>query len=164
MAETLGSLVDKLTIKSLREFHIGEMLKKKKAKFPAKELKKKLGTLKVQKEALFVEIDEMISSALAAGSVSRDEKLKLYNNPGIIGKVGKVTTIAKAIEGLAQKNIALWALEDEARREDVSLDYIGQIKKKIDVTNQHRNDFIDKIDELFEQAVFTTLSRRKKSR
>lgn len=154
MAETLGSLVDKLTIKSIREYHIQEMLDQKDTKFTAEELQEKLDLLRKQKQDAIVEINAYVGSALEnPDMILRDEKIKLYNARNIIGDIGNVSGLAEAIDGLAQKNLELWHLEDEARRTDVSLEYIGEIKKKIDPTNQRRNDFIDKIDEIFSAAV-----------
>jgi penicillin-binding protein-related factor A (putative recombinase) len=51
------------------------------------------------------------------------------------------------------KNLELWNLEDEARRKDVKLSYIGEIKRKIDLCNQQRNDYMDKIDELLAKKI-----------
>ena len=159
MAETLGSLVDKLTIKSIREFHIKDMLRSKKTKFPKSHLKEKLRILSKQKTLLLKEMEEFPGLVLKGELAAREEKLKLYNKPKDIGKIGKANTLSKAFEGLAKKNLELWNLEDEARREDCPLEYIGSIKRKIDLANQQRNDLIDKIDELLE----TKIERIKKS-
>ncbi|MDP8253126.1 MAG: DUF4254 domain-containing protein [Candidatus Kaelpia aquatica] len=153
MAETLGSLIDKLTIKSIREFYIKRMLQSKKAKFSKCQLKTKIEMLRKQKKFLLKEIEEFIAEASKGRVVLRDEKLKLYNKPHLIGKIGNIDSVSKAINGLTKKNLELWNLEDEARREDVSLSYIGSIKKKIDVTNQQRNDLIDRTDDLFDQKL-----------
>ncbi|MCG2710785.1 MAG: DUF4254 domain-containing protein [Candidatus Omnitrophica bacterium] len=161
MAETLGSLIDKLTIKSIREFHLAESLKAKKSKFSKTELKLKMNLLKKQKELQLKEIEEFINLALNSSITLREEKIKLYNKPEDIGRIGKNEKLSKAIEGLSRKNIELWHLEDEARRTDMPLSYIGKIKKKIDPTNQQRNDFIDKIDELFEKLITKAKAKRK---
>jgi hypothetical protein len=153
MAETLGSLVDKLTIKSLREFHLAKMMQKKGQKFTRKELSLKLALLVKQKKDLSAEIERFIEAALTNDIVLRDEKLKLYNKREVMGKILSTNRLSRAIEQLAQKNIELWHLEDEARREDVDLTFIGDIKTKIDKVNQQRNDSMDLIDELFEQYI-----------
>jgi hypothetical protein len=153
MAETLGSLVDKLTIKDIREFHIRQMISTKDDKFAGSELKSKLSVLMRQKKSLTREIDEYMAAAVRKGAGLKDEKLKLYNAPSDIGRIPDVKGLGEAISGLAQKNLELWHLEDEARRKDVGLDYIGGIKRKIDLANQQRNDFIDKIDELFDKKI-----------
>ncbi len=162
MAETLGSLIDKLTIKSIREFYLSKSLKAKKSKFPKQELKEKLKLLKKQKALQLQEIEDFINLALSKKITLREEKIKLYNKPEDIGRIGKNEKLSKAIEGLSRKNIELWHLEDEARRTDMPLSYIGKIKRKIDPTNQQRNDFIDKIDELFEKAILKKRKTKKK--
>lgn len=161
MAETLGSLVDKLSIKSIREFHIKRMLQSKKVKFSTRQLKDKLEILIKQKRSLLKEVEEFIISVSQGAIILKDEKLKLYNNPHLIGKIGNVNSISKAIDELTKKNLELWHLEDEARREDTSLSCIGSIKKKIDATNQQRNDLIDKIDELFGQKLIPLREKRR---
>ncbi|MBU1086593.1 MAG: DUF4254 domain-containing protein [Candidatus Omnitrophica bacterium] len=101
--------------------------------------------------------------ALNSKVILREEKIKLYNPLKDMNKIGSNPKLSQAIEGLSRKNIELWHLEDEARRTDVSLNFIGKIKKKIDPTNQQRNDFIDKIDELFEIEIKKiTKTKRKK--
>jgi len=150
MAETLGSLIDKLAIKSIRELYIRRMLKQRRPKFSKKSLKEKLKTLEKQKKSLRKEIEDFIVMAASKKIVVKDDKLKLYNNPDIIGKVKEIGSVSRGIEALTKKNLELWNLEDEARRKDVPLSYIGSIKRKIDIANQKRNDLIDKIDELFE--------------
>ncbi|MFH1459050.1 MAG: DUF4254 domain-containing protein [Candidatus Omnitrophota bacterium] len=153
MSETLGSLVDKLTIKSIREFYLKKSIQSKKSKFSQKELKSKMKLLKKQKLLLTKEIEQFIVLAFAEKVTLREEKLKLYNPLKDINRIGKNEKLSQAIEGLSRKNIELWHLEDEARRTDRPLSYIGEIKKKIDPINQQRNDFIDKIDELMEKIV-----------
>ncbi len=153
MAETLGSLVDKLTIKDIREFHLRQMMDGGDEKFSKKELEGKLAVLCSQKLDLAKEIDEFVVLASAGKVRLKDEKLKLYNPLKDMGRIAQTDRLGEAISGLAQKNLELWHLEDEARRNDLGLEYVGQIKRKIDLTNQQRNDFIDKIDELFEKRI-----------
>lgn len=158
MAETLGSLIDKLTIKDLREYHIREMLERSDAKFTKAELEEKLELLATQKQEMQAEIDAFIVLAMKGDIPVRDDKLKIYNKRDHMGNTGGTTRMSGAIEGLIQANTTLWHLEDEARREDVEIEYIGRIKQKIDITNQRRNDFIDLIDQLFEKKVNESLS------
>jgi len=153
MAETLGSLVDKLTIKDIREFFLGKMIAGKTSDFTSKELNNKLSILKEQKRSLKKEIDSFLLTSIKSKVVLRDEKLKLYNARKNIGCIPPTVLLGEAISGLALKNLELWNLEDEARRKDVKLNYIGEIKRKIDLCNQQRNDYIDKIDELFAKKI-----------
>lgn len=153
MAETLGSLVDKLTIKDIREFHIRQMIDCNDKKFSKKELEAKLAVLKAQKKELKIEIDGFVRSCIAKGCAAKDQKLKLYNAVKDMGRIAHTDSLGEAVSGLAMKNLELWHLEDEARRADVGLDYIGGIKKKIDRVNQQRNDYMDRIDELLEDRI-----------
>jgi hypothetical protein len=153
MAETLGSLVDKLTIKEIRVFHIAQMLEQKNRKFPRKDLEGKLAVLDKQMKALKTEIDRFVRDAVRTGVSVKDEKLKIYNAVKDIGRIPPTDKLGEAISGLARRNLALWHLEDEARRVDVGLEFIGGIKRKIDLVNQQRNDYIDKIDDLLEKMV-----------
>ena len=153
MAETLGSLVDKLSIKVIRGYFMTEMLQQKETKFPKSEIEEKLKRLQEQKDTLQEEIEDFVCAAAEGRVTLRDEKLKLYNKPEVMGKTAGLKTVAQAIEALTAKNLELWRLEDEARREDVPLSFIGEVKRKIDVTNQQRNDYIDRIDELLAQEI-----------
>ena len=154
MAETLGSLIDKLSIKAIREFYIKKMMRSKN-NFSKGLLKDKLEILKKQKKSLSVEIEQFIVTAHQRKGVIRDERLKLYNKPHLMNKIGKIDSLAQGVDALIKKNFQLWQLEDDARREGVSLSYIGGIKRKIDAANQQRNDLIDKIDELLGQKLIS---------
>ena len=153
MAETLGSLVDKLTIKDIRECHVRQMLNAGDKKFSRRALTGKLQILAAQKRGLVKAIDAFIVTACTGTVLLKDEKIKLYNALRDMGRIPRSKSLGGAISGLANKNLELRHLEDEARRTDVGLQYIGTIKRKIDVANQQRNDFIDKIDELFAEKL-----------
>lgn len=172
MAETLGSLIDKLTINYLRQHHLKGMLKspprvglrlspqrgptksgkrqKKMKDFSSPVLKKKLRLVQLQRQDLVQEINDFFMAAVKGKLKLREEKLKLYNAPEDMGRIPKLSSLGEAISYLAQKNLELWYLEDEARRKDVNLAYIGKIKLKINRANQQRNDLIDALDELLE--------------
>jgi hypothetical protein len=153
MAETLGSLIDKFTIKEIRQYHLKEMLKAKDKKFRADAIKAKISLLDGQIKVMAGEIDGFVRAAVKGKIRLRDEKLKIYNTIEDMNRIPQFAGIGPAISGLAQKNLELWHLEDEARRKDAGLDRIGRIKRKIDFANQQRNDLIDKIDELFEKKI-----------
>jgi hypothetical protein len=161
MAETLGSLIDKLSIKSIREFYIKKMMDSKNGDLSRTQLKEKLEILKKQKENLRVEIEKFVTAAGQGNVVLRDQKLKLYNKPHLIGKIGKISTLARGIDELTKKNFELWQLEDEARREGASLSDIGKVKRKIDAANQQRNDLMDKVDELLEEKLKVSAKKKK---
>ncbi len=152
MAETLGSLIDKLSIKNLRLWHIDEA--REEASLPDADLDKKRATVVEQQQDLIDEINGFVALALAGKiELRNDEKVKLYNDPAIVGKTGHLKGIGEATDALAMKNIKLWHLEDMARDKEASDRVIADVKRKIDVTNQQRNDMIDRIDVLFAQQV-----------
>ena len=150
MAETLGSLVDKLSIKCIREHFLKKMREEENKKFTNEEIDERLDLLVSQKEQLFGEVQDFIVLASEGKIPLREEKLKMYNKIEDVGKIGGADTVAKAIDGLVSKNLEIWNLEDQARREDVDAAFIGGIKRKIDPANQQRNDFIDRVDELLD--------------
>lgn len=140
MAETLGSLVDKLTIKNIRLNNLRK-----------KGSKKKIDIVQSQRKELIEEMNQFLARALKRKVKLKDEKVKLYKQPKVEGKI--LATLGALVDRLCQKNMQLWHLEDEARRSDVNDAYIGRIKRKIDITNLSRNDLIDRIDELLERKV-----------
>lgn len=146
MAETLGSLVDKLSIKNLRIWHMDEA-----KEMEGYEEKRKLA--KKQSERLVNEIDAFILNACEGTVYLREEKLKLYNKPEDKGRFHHLAHIGEAIELLAGENIRLWHLEDGVREDSIADSEVVRLKREIDKANQKRNDLIDKIDELFEKQI-----------
>jgi len=142
LAETLGSLVDKLAIKNIR---LSNLRKEK------KKSRKKIDIVQTQRRDLIEEMNEFLAQAFKGKVRLKDEKVKLYRQARVEGKIYR--TLGALVDRLSQTNIQLWHLEDEARRSDVDDAYIGRIKRKIDVVNQSRNDLIDRIDELLERKI-----------
>ena len=155
MAETLGDLIDKLTIKDLREHYLKQALRpSNKVKFcRVRGFKKQLKLVQLQKKNIIQEINDFIKAAVKGKVKIREEKLKLYNDPKDIGNIPKLNSLGQAVSLLGQKNLELWHLEDEARRKDVDYAYVGKIKRKIDKANQQRNDLIDALDEFLERCL-----------
>jgi len=79
----------------------------------------------------------------------------LYNNE--FKNTGS-TPIEKTIIDLLVANFTLWGFEDQARRKDVSDNYIADLKRKIDKENQRRNDLIDTIDALVKKDIVGTVA------
>ena len=153
MAETLGSLIDKLSIKNLRYWHLDEDSQARDASDPQKqELMAKMELVDRQRKELLEEIDTFLTSALAGEVRIRDEKVKLYKNRNVTSAEG-VNSLGEAVSKLAMSNIKLWHLEDEVRREDLPDTDIVKTKRKIDTNNQERNNFMDKVDEILENFV-----------
>ena len=148
MAETLGSLVDKLSIKNLRIWHLDEALEN--VETPAskrEELQIKRDLADRQRQDLAKEIDSFLGAALRGEVRIRDEKIKMYTNTNVSSS-DAIKELGIAVSELACRNIKLWHLEDEARRTDLPDAEIVQTKRKIDATNQERNDLMDKVDEI----------------
>ena len=83
MAETIGSLVDKISIFEQKRFHMEEETKRKDAsKKHAAECKKKLLILKRQRDDLVEELDELFKDILSGKKRLRVYKqFKMYNLP-----------------------------------------------------------------------------------
>ena len=153
MAETLGSLIDKLSIKNLRYWHLDEDSQARDSSDPQKqELMDKMDLVDRQRKELLEEIDVFLSSAFAGEVRIRDEKVKLYKNLNVTS-ADDVNHLGEAVSKLAMSNIKLWHLEDEVRREDLPDTDIVKTKRKIDTNNQERNNFMDKVDEILENFV-----------
>ena len=146
MAETLGSLVDKLSIKNLRIWHLEEVLEKDSN---SEELKAKRDLADKQRQNLVQEINGFLIAALQGEVCIRDEKIKMYTNTNVSSS-DSIKKLGEAVSELAFRNIKLWHCEDEVRRTDLADSEIVKIKRRIDTTNQERNDLMDKVDEILE--------------
>ena len=156
MAETLGSLVDKLSIKNLRYWHLDEVIQAKDASdSQIEELKAKMDLVDGQRKELLEEIDAFLDAAFAGKVRIRDEKVKLYKNLNVTSSDG-LSQLGEAVSELSMSNIKIWHLEDEVRRDDLPASKIVRTKRSIDTINQERNNFMDKVDEILEKAVKQT--------
>ena len=148
MAETLGSLVDKLSIKNLRIWHLDEALEQKNAS-DYSELKARRDLADKQRQNLVNEINDFLVSAFKGEVCIRDEKIKMYANTNVSSS-DSIKKLGEAVSELAFRNIKLWHCEDEVRRTDLADVEIVKIKRRIDTTNQERNDLMDKVDEILQ--------------
>jgi hypothetical protein len=146
MAETLGSLVDKLSIKNLRIWHLEEALEKDSK---SEELKGKRDLADKQRQNLVQEINGFLVAALQGEVCIRDEKIKMYTNTNVSSS-DSMKKLGQAVSELAFRNIKLWHFEDEVRRTDLADSEIVEIKRRIDTTNQERNDLMDKVDQILQ--------------
>ena len=152
MAETLGSLIDKLSIKSLRYWHLEESIQNEDiSDTKTKELKAKLDLVDSQRQELRDEINSFLVAALAGDVKICDEKVKLYRNTNV-SSFDNVNKLGEAVSELAIRNNRMWHLEDEVRRDDLPDSEIVQLKRRIDQTNQERCDLVDKVDEILKKA------------
>jgi hypothetical protein len=146
MAETLGSLVDKLSIKNLRIWHLEEALEKDS---DSEELKTKRDLVDKQRQNLVQEINGFLVAALQGEVRIRDEKIKMYTNTNVSSS-DSVKKLGEAVSELAFRNIKLWHCEDEVRRTDLADSEIVKITRRIDTTNQERNDLMDTVDAILQ--------------
>lgn len=135
MAETLGSLCDKLTIVKLKQYHSEDT--------------ERLKSLSEQEQSLQTEIDDFVSDAIngliplnkltfKANKVFKQEGNEIQDIKGTIGNVfGK----------LAEINCLLWHEQEkvyEFEKTDASEKDI--VVKKLAILNLERNKCIDEID------------------
>jgi len=138
MAETLGSLCDKLTIVKLKQFH--------------SEDQERLGSLTVQEQQLKIEIDEFVSAAVTG--LIPVERLtfaanKVYKQDGnvvseVLGSIGEV------FSQLADINCRLWHEQELVYEfEKVPALEKDKVVKQLALLNLQRNKCIDSIDKQF---------------
>lgn len=142
MAETLGTLCDKLTIVKLKQFHTEDEGRKR--------------SLGEQEQQLRSEIDTFLADAMA-GNIA-PEKLtfsanKVYKQQGnetrdIGGNIGEV------FAELAKVNCDLWHEQEKVYEfEKVEADQKDVVVKRLAVLNLERNICIDAIDRRFQSMI-----------
>lgn len=142
MAETLGSLCDKLTIVKLKQWHSEEL--------------KRLESLAVQEKQLQDEINEFITTAIT-GQIPV-EKLTFAANK-VFKKEGNVVadvegSIGEVFSQLAAVNCKLWHEQEKVYEfEKVPAEAKDAVVKQLALLNLERNQCIDRIDRQFRSAI-----------
>ena len=143
MAETLGSLVDKLSILKLKQYHSDDY--------------NRLTSLEKQELQLVGEIDEYITGVFS-GEIAIErlsfESNKVYKKEGnaVNEVVGSIGTIAS---NLAHINCQLWHVQEKVYKfENVPANEKNNVVKQLAVLNLERTKCIDEID----QKLVTTLN------
>ncbi|MDB9512695.1 hypothetical protein PN499_16015 [Kamptonema animale CS-326] len=142
MAETLGSLCDKLTIIKLKQWH--------------SEDETRLKSLAVQEKQLQEEINEFISSAVSGEIPS--ERLTFASNkvykkegnyvPDVLGTIGEI------FSQLAHVNCNLWHEQEKVYEfEKVEASEKDKVVKQLAILNLERNKCIDGIDKNLQSLV-----------
>ncbi len=149
MAETLGSLCDKLTVVKLKQFHSNDQ--------------ERLKSLGLQEKQLQAEIDGFIGAAIA-GQIPRERLTfaanKVYKQEGnevaaVLGSIGEV------FSKLAMVNCTLWHEQEKVYEfESVPPDEKDKVVKKLALLNLERNKCIDQIDNQFRAAIDSLLLKR----
>jgi hypothetical protein len=142
MAETLGSLCDKLTIVKLKQFHSDN--------------KDALTSLSQQESQLQSEIDEFVFTALEGNLPI--ERLSFASNK-VYKKQGNAVnevegTIGKVFAQLADVNCRLWHEQELVYEFDkVPISEKDKVVKNLALLNLERNKCIDQIDKQFRAGV-----------
>jgi len=142
MAETLGSLCDKLTIVKLKQWHSED---------PAR-----LQSLGAQEHQLKDEIDDYVGSAVS-GEIPSDRLTfaanKVYKKEG--NAVQEVAgTIGEIVSQLAVVNCALWHEQEKAYEfEKVPPEEKDKVVRRLALLNLERNHCIDGIDREFKSII-----------
>ncbi len=142
MAETLGSLCDKLTIVKLKQWHIED--------------KAKLDSLSAQEKQLKDEIDTYIGSAVSG--VIPIEKLTFAANK-VYAKEGNVIedikgSIGEIFAKLAAVNCELWHEQENVYEfEKVPAERKDKVVKQLAILNLQRTKCIDNIDSTLREII-----------
>ena len=142
MAETLGSLCDKLTVVKLKQYH--------------SEDQERLISLSLQEHQLRQEIDEYVQAAIN-GSIPVERLTftanKVYKEEGnvvpeVLGDTGKI------IAQLADVNCRLWHTQELVYEfENVPIERKNDTIKTLALLNLERTKCIDQIDKQFRMMI-----------
>ena len=142
MAETLGSLCDKLATVKLKLWHTED---------PAR-----LQSLSNQEKQLQQEIDEFMGAAIA-GDIPI-ERLTFAQNK-VYKKEGNVVpefngTLGESFAQLANTVCKLWHVQEKVYEfESIPIDQKDAVIKELAIVNLERNQCIDKLDQQFRDLV-----------
>ena len=142
MAETLGSLCDKLTTIKLKLWHTEDP--------------DRLQSLEKQEEQLNAEIEEFIGGAIA-GTIPL-ERLTFAANK-VYKKDGNDTsdfrgTLGQMFSQLADTNCKLWHVQEKVYEfEAIPVDQKDAVIKELAIVNLERNQSIDRLDQEFRKVV-----------
>lgn len=143
MAETLGSLCDKLTIVKLKQWHSSDDAMR-------------LQSLNLQEGNLRDEIDDFIQLAVA-GAIPKNRLTfaanKIYKKEGN-APTAVMGTLGVLMSELASVNCELWHEQEKVYEfEKVGPDDKNRVVKQLARLNLKRNECIDGIDRTFSDAI-----------
>jgi hypothetical protein len=150
MAETLGTLVDKLTTVRLKLWHTEDQ--------------ERIRSLTAQEKQLQDEINEFISGAIAGDipierlTFASNKVYKKEGNvvPDFLGSVGQI------VSQLAEVNCRLWHVQEKVYEfEQVPMNEKDEIIKQLAIVNLERNQCIDKLDEQLRKGIEQTRTAGK---
>lgn len=142
MAETLGSLCDKLTIVKLKQFHTEDS--------------ERLQSLQAQQLQIEGEIDAFVNAAIN-GQIPV-EKLTFKSNKVYKKEGNEVSAIngsfGTVFSKLAEVNCNLWHEQEKVYEfEKVAPEQKDKVIKQLAILNLERNNCIDAIDANFQQLI-----------
>jgi hypothetical protein len=148
MAETLGSLCDKLTIVKLKQWHAEDRVR--------------LQSLEGQEKQLCGEIDAFVTAA-AAGAIPSERLTfaanKVYKSEGndVLAVTGAIGAVFAQLAGV---NCELWHEQEKVYEfERVPAELKDAVVKKLALLNLQRNQCIDRIDRALKEAIESSASR-----
>ena len=142
MAETLGSLCDKLTIVKLKQFHSVDMLR--------------LESLARQETQLCEEIDTFLHDAVK-GEIPHERFVfssnKIYKKKG--NEIDEITgTISDIFSELAKANCDLWHVQEKVYEfENVPPEEKDNVVRRLALLNLRRTQCIDEIDKKLQDMI-----------
>ena len=149
MAETLGSLCDKLTTVKLKRWHSDDP--------------DRLRSLAEQEKLLHQEIDELVGAAIS-GDIPL-ERLTFASNK-VYKKDGNVVpemlgSLGETFAQLADTVCKLWHVQERVYDfEAIPVDQKDVVIKELAIVNLERNQCIDRLDEQFRKAVEEIRARK----
>ena len=150
MAETLGTLADKLTTVKLKLWHTEDA--------------ERIASLKLQEQQLEGEINEFVGAAIA-GDIPI-ERLTFAANK-VYKKQGNVVSdfsgsIGEIFSQLAETNCKLWHVQEKVYEfEQIPPAEKDNVIKELAVVNLERNQCIDRLDQEFQRSVAALKSATK---
>jgi hypothetical protein len=142
MAETLGTLADKLTTVKLKLWHTDDP--------------ERTQSLKAQEKQLQDEINELVGAALS-GEIPTARLTFAANK--VYKKEGNVVadfhgTLGQMFSQLAEVNCRLWHVQEKVYEfEQIPMNQKDDLIKQLAIVNLERNQCIDKLDQEFRDTV-----------
>ena len=141
MAETLGTLADKLTTVKLKLWHTDDA--------------ERIASLTVQEKQLEAEINDFVGAAIAGDipierlTFAANKVYKKEGNP-IADFSG---TIGELFSQLAETNCKLWHVQEKVYEfEQIPPTQKDEVIKELAVVNLERNQCIDRLDQEFQRV------------
>lgn len=147
MAETLGTLIDRLTIVKLKQWHCEDS--------------KKSESLQFQEEQLQEEINNFVEESLS-GQIPTERLVfqsnKLYKKEQFNPEISITGNLGQVISNLAEVNCRLWHEQEKVYNfEKVPVDEKDNVINSIATLNLERNKCIEEIDLNFKQKISENL-------